>query len=203
MSIKPATDAETAALALAERNGWPQELRALLDRYPREVWAEHENLGQMCQFWLSRHNMFRELAAAIEDAMTRYRDGKMAAPEFVNFFAPRLQFFLQQLHVHHQIEDFHYFPIFRKAEARLIAGFDVLEADHGALHHDIESTVSAANELLRSFAAGGDTLKRAGDSYADASGALFKGLKRHLDDEEDLIVPLILDRSEHKLGIGH
>ena len=67
MSIKPATDAETAALALAQRHGWPEELRTLLDRYPREVWAAHENLGQMCQFWLSRHNMFRELAAAIED----------------------------------------------------------------------------------------------------------------------------------------
>ncbi len=138
MSIKPATDAETAALALAERNGWPEELRTFLDRYPREVWAGHENLGQMCQFWLSRHNMFRELAAAIEDALTRYRDGKVGAEEFVNFFAPRLQFFLQQLHAHHQIEDFHYFPIFRKAEPRLLAGFDVLEADHVTLHHDID-----------------------------------------------------------------
>ena len=203
MSIKPATDAETAALALAARNGWPEELRTLLDRYPREVWAGHENLGQMCQFWLSRHTMFRELAAAIEDAMTRYRDGKVGAEEFVNFFAPRLQFFLQQLHAHHQIEDFHYFPIFRKAEPRLLAGFDVLEADHATLHHDIDTTVSAANGLLRSFSADADTLKRAADTYANASGLLFKGLKRHLDDEEDLIVPLILDRSEDELGIGH
>ena len=203
MSIKPATDAETAALALAERNGWPEELRTFLDRYPREVWAEHENLGQMCQFWLSRHRMFRELAAAIEDAMTRYRDGKVEAQEFVNFFAPRLQFFLEQLHVHHQIEDYHYFPIFRKAEQRLLAGFDVLEADHATLHHDIDSTVAAANGLLQSFSGDADTLKLAADSYANASAVLFKGLKRHLDDEEDLIVPLILDRSEDKLGIGH
>ena len=203
MSIKPATDAETAALALAERNGWPEELRTLLERYPREVWTGHENLGQMCQFWLQRHTMFRELAAAIDDALTRYRDGKIGPQEFVNFFAPRLQFFLQQLHAHHQIEDFHYFPIFRKAEPRLLAGFDVLEADHASLHHDIESTVSAANDLLRSFSGDADGLKRAGDSYANASAALFKGLKRHLDDEEDLIVPLILDRGEDKLGIGH
>ena len=203
MSIKPATVAETAALALAERNGWPDQLRTLLDRYPREVWSGHENLGEMSQFWLSRHNMFRELAAAIEDALARYRDGKIGAQEFVEFFAPRLQFFLQQLHVHHQIEDRHYFPIFRKAEERLVAGFDVLEADHATLHHDIDSTVAAANGLLRSFAGDADTLQRAAGTYADASGVLFKGLKRHLDDEEDLIVPLILDRSEEKLGVGH
>ncbi len=107
------------------------------------------------------------------------------------------------MHAHHQIEDFHYFPIFRKAEARLLAGFDVLEADHATLHHDIESTVAAANGLLQSFSGDVGTLKRAADTYATASRTLFKGLKRHLDDEEDLIVPLILDRSEDKLGIGH
>jgi hypothetical protein len=32
---------------------------------------------------------------------------------------------------------------------------------------------------------------------------LLKGLVRHLDDEEDLIVPLILDRSEEALGVAH
>jgi hypothetical protein len=32
MSIKPATGDETAALGLAERNGWPAELRALIER---------------------------------------------------------------------------------------------------------------------------------------------------------------------------
>jgi hypothetical protein len=46
-------------------------------------------------------------------------------------------------------------------------------------------------------------MRRCGDSYADASGTLLRGLVRHLDDEEDLIVPLILDRSEEKLGVAH
>jgi hypothetical protein len=35
------------------------------------------------------------------------------------------------------------------------------------------------------------------------STVLFQGLIRHLDDEEDLIVPLILDRGELALGVGH
>jgi hypothetical protein len=203
MSIKPVTNAETAALALAEREGWPPELRALIERYPREVWTGHENLGQMCQFWLSRHRMFRELAAGIDDATARYRDGKLSAPQFAQYFAPRLQFFLQQLHAHHQIEDFHYFPIFRKAERGLLRGFDVLESDHAALHHDIETTVTAANDLLRGLAGDAGAVARATDAYTAASGSLFKGLKRHLDDEEDLIVPIILDRGEDDLGIGH
>ena len=47
------------------------------------------------------------------------------------------------------------------------------------------------------------TLRRCSDAYADSSGALIKGLVRHLDDEEDLIVPLILDRGEEALGVAH
>jgi len=64
-------------------------------------------------------------------------------------------------------------------------------------------TAETANALLRSLQGGGDTMRRSGDNYADASGTLLKGLVRHLDDEEDLIVPLILDRSEKALGVAH
>lgn len=203
MSIKAVTNGETAALALAERKGWPSELRALIERYPREIWTGHENLGETCRFWLSRHTMFLQLAASIDDATLHYRDGRLPAQQFAQYFAPRLQFFLEQLRVHHQIEDFHYFPIFRKAEQRLVRGFDILENDHAALHHGIEATITAANGVLRSLSSDSDALASMTDAYAAASGALFIGLKRHLDDEEDLIVPIILDRGEDDLGIGH
>jgi hypothetical protein len=38
---------------------------------------------------------------------------------------------------------------------------------------------------------------------AQFRGALLKGLVRHLDDEEDLIVPLVLNRGEEALGVAH
>ena len=202
MSIKPASRDETAALSLAERNGWPPELRALIERYPREVWMGHENLGQMAQFWLSRHNMFRELATSITQGTTAFQEGKMAAAEFPRWLVPRLQFFLEQLHAHHYIEDHHFFPIFRRADERLVRGFDVLESDHGELHHNIDLTVEAANALLQSIS-DTETTKRTGEAFAHTSGTLMKGLTRHLDDEEDLIVPLILDRGEDELGVAH
>ncbi len=46
-----------------------------------------------------------------------------------------------------------------------------------------------------------DGLQRSADHYANVSDHLLGGLIRHLDDEEDLIIPLILDRSEEKLGL--
>ena len=194
---------DLADLALSSRRGWPTELRALLTRYPREQWAGHANVGEMARFWLSRHAMFRELAAAIQTVETQFRAGTLPAADFPRQLVPRLQFLLSQLDAHHQIEDLHYFPIFRAAEARLVRGFDVLEADHHAIHADMAATADTANALLRALAGDADALRRCGDDYVTASGALLKGLVRHLDDEEDLIVPLILDRGERALGVAH
>src|SRR6185369_2134553 len=199
MSIETPNAADLETLALARRSGWPESLRVLLARFPREQWQAHANLGAMARFCLSRHAMFRELADMIRSIESQYRAGALSAVEFPRQLVPRLQFLLSQLNVHHQIEDQHYFPIFRAAEARLARGFDVLEDDHHAIHADMDATAASANALLRALAGSGD-LARCGDAYAQASGALLKGLIRHLDDEEDLIVPLILDRSEDALG---
>jgi hemerythrin-like domain-containing protein len=203
VTIEIPNSAQVDALALARRSGWPEDLRVLVARYPREQWDAHPNLGEMARFWLSRHAMFRELSDAIEQIAAHFRAGKLPPQEFARQFVPRLQFMLDQLNVHHQIEDFHYFPIFRGADARLAPGFDVLEGDHHHIHADMARTAETANALLRALQDGGDALLRCGDDYADASGALLKGLVRHLDDEEDLIVPLILDRSEEALGVAH
>ncbi len=203
MKIERPSAADGENLDLASRSGWPDDLRVLIERFPREVWEGHANLGAMARFWLSRHDMFRELSATIEDTTTQFRSGALPAAEFPRQMVPRLQFLLQQLNVHHQIEDLHYFPIFKAAEERLARGFDVLEGDHHAIHANMAATADSANALLRALAGDGDALTRSGDAYAQASGVLIKGLIRHLDDEEDLIVPLILDRGEDALGVAH
>ena len=190
-------------LSLATRSGLPDDLRLLLAHYPREIWTGHANLGEMASFWLSRHAMFRELGAMLDDAAARFRAGDIDAQQFAGFFAPRLQFFLQQLHAHHHIEDDHYFPIFRKADARLVHGFEMLEGDHDALAASIENSITAANDFLRALNGAPDAVRPAADGYMRNAAILLRGLTRHLDDEEDLIVPLILDRGELALGVGH
>ena len=114
----------------------------LIARYPREQWEIHTNLGEMARFWLSRHVMFRELSAAIGDITMQFRAGHLPPAEFVQQFVPRLQFMLDQLNAHHQIEDLHYFPIFKAAEARLALGFDVLEDDHHHIHAEMARTAN-------------------------------------------------------------
>src|ERR1044072_7689191 len=178
------------SLALDTRTCWPAELRLLADRYPREVWDGHANLGSMAQFWLQRDDMFREIAAALTDATTAFREGSATAQDFRAWFPPRLQFFLQQLNAHHQVEDLHYFPVFQGAETRLARGFDVLEGDHNTIHQSIDLPVEPATAFLPPPVNDKAPSRAAADTYATASGTLLRQLRRHLVDEEDLIIPL-------------
>lgn len=186
-------------LDLASRSGWPPELRTLTEKYPRDIWPAHQNLGMTARFWLERHDGFRELGGTLTKATDDFREGKLQPPEFRKFFAPRLQFFLESLEGHHHVEDYSYFPIFRAAEKRLAKGFDVLEGDHEAIHAEILRTVEIANGLLRAMDSHEDARRAATDLYAGASERLIKFLVRHLADEEDLIMPVILDQGERKL----
>ena len=61
--------------------------------------------------------------------------------------------------------------------------------------------METANAFLRTPVNDNDPLRRAGDAYSEAQDALLRQLRRRLDDEEDLIIPLILDRTEAGLGV--
>ncbi|BDA85114.1 cation-binding protein [Aureimonas sp. SA4125] len=166
---------------------------------------DHANLGATARFWLGRHDMFRELGGALSQGLSDHREGRVDIPTFRRWFAPRLGFFLQNLEGHHQIEDQHYFPVFQAAERSLAYGFDLLENDHGVIHDDLVATAETANRFLSVEGQSGgrpdDGVRWAADAYADTSERLLRRLIRHLADEEDLIIPLILDRGEAAIGI--
>jgi len=178
------------------RTGWPAELRTLLERYPRDSWRAQGN--EMTRFWLDKHDYFRNQAAAMSDMAASFRSEKLQPGEFAAWIAPRLQGFLGALHGHHQIEDFHYFPAFRVAESSLNPGFDVLGSDHELIHKAIVDIVEKTNSFLRTLSADSpgarDAQKRAAEAYIETSELAFRRLVRHLSDEEDLIIPIMLTR---------
>ncbi|TDH38972.1 hemerythrin domain-containing protein [Pseudohoeflea suaedae] len=186
---------------LASRGGLPDDLTLLVSQYPREIWQSHENLGDMATFWLQRHDMFREMGAMLTGAIGDWREGRLEDKAFAGFFVPRLNWYLGNLDGHHNIEDHHYFPVFRKAEPRLVRGFDILDRDHHVIHDALEMNAEAARGFLEGLEQGGDALKRAGEAYATENERLMGFLTRHLEDEEDLIIPVILDQGERKLGV--
>lgn len=189
-------------LLIGSRAGLPDDLRFLIEKYPRETWTGHQNLGGMAQFWLQRHDMFRELGGMLKGAIGDYREGRVGVPDFANWFVPRLQFFLQQLHGHHQVEDMHYFPVFARAEKKLQRGFDILDSDHHVIHEVLEKNAETANDFLRALREDRDRQLFAAEAYANENERLVAMLTRHLADEEDIIIPLILDRGEEGLGVA-
>ncbi len=175
------------------------DLLPLLRAHPRESWPAHPNLGELSRFWLARHDWFRradaEIAAATAAAIERRIDPQRFAP----WLPQAMSRFLGDLEGHHHVEDHHYFPAFREAEARLARGFDLLDGDHEALHRAIGEIAEATNAWLAAVRKGGpeDAAAMAALSrFADVRGRLGAGLLQHLDDEEDLVIPLILERGE-------
>lgn len=173
----------------------------MLRRHPRETWDSHPNLGATATFWLRRHAMFRELGASLSEAARVRREDATPPDAFRRWFAPRLRFFLGELEGHHQIEDGHYFPLFRRAEPRLSRGFAVLERDHETIHADLIASAQSGRALIGALAQGADPARRTADAYATDADRLLTRLMRHLDDEEDLVAPLILERTEAGLGL--
>lgn len=189
-----------APLDLERRTGLPADLLRLLETYPRETWAAHDNIHGLASMWLQRHDMFRDLGGLLTGAIADYREGRKDARAFAGFFAPRLEFFLGHLNGHHQVEDQHYFPVFARAESRLKRGFDILDKDHHLIHDALERNAETANAFLRALGENEDRQRFAADAYAAENERLVAMLGRHLTDEEDLIVPLILDRGEYGIG---
>ena len=177
-----------------------EELRFLARQYPRESWPGHANLGALARFWLQRHAAFRELDRIIrsgtQDALDQRHDPDRLRP----WLGRHLQVLLWQLEEHHQVEDLHYFPVFRRIEPRLAAGFEVLERDHTALHETLAVIVKRANAVLGPGNGDPAVFRGALERYLDAQRELGHGLVRHLDDEEDLVIPLLLERGEGALA---
>ena len=177
-----------------QRSGWPEELCVVLKDYPRETWLKTQS--SMAHFWIGKHAYLRRQSEALQSANEKHRAEHADAVQFVNWTTPRLQGFLSELHGHHQIEDFHYFPAFRSAEPRLTAGFDVLASDHELVHQGIAAVVESVNAFIATLnpeASGNkDAQRHAADRYIEASQLLHRRLERHLVDEEDLIIPLMI-----------
>jgi hypothetical protein len=173
---------------------WPPERDRLLERYPRERWPEHASLD--AAFWLEMHRRFRHECAALESLAEDFRQRRIAVRDLAIVAAPRVAGLLGDLRGHHQIEDHHYFPVFRRLAPALGAGIDVLERDHAELDQAARALWNAERELRTVVAGGADdaTAAVAGRQFAAAASWLCLHIVRHLADEEDLVVPLLLEQ---------
>ena len=177
------------SLLLESRSGLPEALRVLLDEYPRNIWDGHSNFDGLVRFWLERHLMFRKFLEHMQRDLEHRLEGQLSPDLYSTRLARIANMFIGELTTHHTIEDQQYFPILVGFESDLQRGFEILDKDHHALDFHLENLAANANRV---FKAGVHEQDRALDAFHDKLQVLHKFLDRHLIDEEELIVPIIL-----------
>ena len=182
--------------ALDRRAGLPDALRVLLHAYPRAGWAAHPEFDGLTRFWLDRHLGFRDLMDALTAEVRLFLDARAEPEAHAGRIWRMGSGLIEGLHGHHGIEDDHYFPLLAGLEPRLARGFALLDADHTALDAQLAALAEATNGHLRALAQGQAAQDSAGALLARLGG-LSAVLDRHLTDEEDLIVPVLL---HHAVG---
>ena len=178
-------------LDLGTREKLPDALRVLLEDYPRDAWDADPNFSDLIRFWLDRHMMFRRILAAMQSDLDAMLDADMELRTYAACLSRYGGRFLNDLHGHHRIEDAHYFPHLKGLDTRLARGFDILDRDHHAIDGHLHDFAGTANEVIQFAAMGGGGK----DNVAGIIPVLVrteKFLNRHLIDEEELVVPVLL-----------
>jgi hemerythrin-like domain-containing protein len=189
----------TDPLALDLRTGLPEALRVLLAEYPRSGWESDPNFGGLVEFWLDRHMMFRRLMEMMRSRTEALVDRSVDPAVFGREISRYGSVFVNELHGHHRIEDAHYFPVLVRAEPRIERGFEILDRDHHALDGYLARFTEAANGVLRAIPSAPDP-RRPAEGFLTEVRSLERLLDRHLIDEEELVVPVVLRHGAGGLG---
>ncbi|MFN3668333.1 MAG: hemerythrin domain-containing protein [Brevundimonas sp.] len=180
--------------ALDLRAGLPAGLTWLRDEFPRDRWTSA--LDETAAFWLQMHASFRGHQAHMDGLVGQWRaNGDLSALH--RQLIPALQSFLQHLDGHHRIESGQYFPLMRRIEPRIGAGIDLLDRDHDAIHHTLEALFQGGLAFHQAVMARAPDAADRAHRLADLIDGNARPLLRHLEDEEDIVIPLIQLRGLH------
>lgn len=177
-------------IELEKRIALPDALRVLMEEFPRNSWESNVQFDGLISFWLDKHMMFRRLMQAMITDSQQMIEGNLDAQQFQTKLSRYGGNFVSGLHGHHQIEDAHYFPVLEKMDTRLVRGFKILDEDHHALDRHLENFTKSANSVLQQ-----NPISKDNQFVGDLNEALLefdKLLDRHLVDEEELVVPVLL-----------
>jgi hypothetical protein len=175
---------------LARRPGLTEELRKLLFDTPKEEWAAHQNYWRGAEMWQGIHRSLLHESGLFVSGLEKLTDmpkGDMQSGLLLNDLRQLGGHLIGHAHVHHHVEDDHYFPRFKEVFPQLGRPIDLLDCDHRVL----EETLDAVENHVRALHA-----EKAGRDQVTAAledaRKLDRILNRHLADEEDIVIPALL-----------
>ena len=170
----------------------PDEMRLLLEDYPREAWDEHPGFKDKTRQWLSAHRGFEFLVGRVTESAEIYLDQNEEGEAFARLLSYYGGILVGNLHGHHTWEDRHYFPELSAADPRFDAGLELLEQDHADLDQVLDQFVEVSNRTIKLMQLDEAQAREEAAKVREAGVVIGKFLDRHLGDEEDLAVPIIL-----------
>ncbi len=170
----------------------PEEMRVLLHEYPRDSWESHPGFKEKTRHWLGAHQMFRRLAEHVRTVSEIYLDKTMDGEQLAGQLSYYGDALVRNLHGHHGWEDHSYFPELSAADPRFDAGLELLEKDHADLDLVLDQFVSSSNRAIKLIHLDESQARDEVAAVQQTAETVEAFLQRHLGDEEDLAVPIIL-----------
>jgi len=170
----------------------PSDMQVLLSAYPRDTWEAHPGFKDKTRHWLGAHNMFRQLGGILRTETEAYLDKSRDADDFAAHLSYYGDMMVRNLHGHHGWEDHSYFPELAAADPRFEMGLDILENDHQELDVFLERFSKSANRVIQLAELDEKQAYDESGGLHDITETIEAFLQRHLGDEEELAVPIIL-----------
>ena len=170
----------------------PAEMQILLNEYPRDSWDEHPGFKDKTKQWIGAHQMFRDLGEAIRVETEHFIDKTRSSENFADSLSRFGNGLVRTLHGHHTWEDRNYFPELSMADSRFDAGLEILEKDHETMDAILINFTETANRVIKLVDLDLEQARDEAGRLHDVTEAIEGLLQRHLSDEEELAVPIIL-----------
>ena len=165
----------------------------LLNTYPRDQWPTHAGFAQKTQGWMMAHEGFRQLGGINQDFCEAWLAKNCDDEKLVRNISRYGDLMVRSLHGHHTWEDHNFFPEIFAADARAERGIEILEQDHEALEETLDRITHHGNRVIKLEKLSPRDMHDDVAELRDAFEKVNSLLKRHLSDEEELIVPIILE----------
>lgn len=175
-----------------QRSGLPDDLRVLLLDYPKDQWRAHQNFSGALRHWLDQHHMFCKSLHTLQSESQYFVDGARAPDRYATLITHVGGFLISELQSHQKFEDEQYFPRLAKLDNRLTTGFAMLEQDHRQMDTVVQDTWDTGQTLISQIRTNSEAAIMTADRLLRVLKTFEHLLNRHLIDEEELVVPVIL-----------
>jgi iron-sulfur cluster repair protein YtfE (RIC family) len=181
---------------ILHRSGVPDDVASLLGDYPREAWPKHPHFARSIANWMGAHAGFRSLGQIARSETEAFLDQKTDGDTFAAALSKYGNLLVHNLHGHHTWEDHSFFPELGQADPRFENGLAMLEGDHVVLDEVLDRFTRQSNRVIKLLHLDPPQGAEEARQLRDTTSEIERFLNRHLSDEEDLVVPLLL---HHKL----